>query len=87
LMYRSVRIAAALTDIWIARVAAVLALPAMALARDSQVPLILLAAFFLAMALGCVAAALTRHPDAPPTAWWVLAVILAAASPLALTLV
>ena len=86
-MHPWLRVAAALTDIWIARVAAVLALPAMALARENTVALVLLAMFFLAMAIGCVAAALTRQPDAPRTAWWVLAVILAAASPLALTLI
>jgi hypothetical protein len=78
---------AALTDIWFARVTAILALPAMALARESALALVLLAAWFLALGVGCIAAARTHHPDAPPTAWWTLAVILLAATGAAVALV
>jgi hypothetical protein len=85
-MQRSIRVAAAVTDIWIARVTAALALPAIALARESPLTLVLLAAWFIGMAVGCAAAARIHQPDAPRLAWWTLAAILAAQSVLALTL-
>ena len=78
---------AALTDVWIARVTAVLAIFAIAIAHESALALSLLAAWFLVLGVGCFAAARTHQPEAPPAAWWTLAVVLAAQAVLALAII
>jgi uncharacterized membrane protein len=64
-----------------------LAIFAIAIARESALALALLAAWFLVLGIGCFSAARTHRPDAPPTGWWTLAVILVAEAVLALAII